>query len=83
MALEKSNRDLWACIKFGQLSVDLSAGGHGYSPDLVNDLLVQLQKSFSESLRTAVELGIWPKFDVDDDDDDEDEESDVDTEDHE
>jgi len=53
-------RDLWASIKFGPLSVDLSASGHGYSPDLVHDLLARLNESFTTALRTAVELDIWP-----------------------
>lgn len=74
-------RDLWASIKFGPLSVDLSASGHGYSPDLVHDLLARLNESFTTALRTAVELDIWPdesdsvEFAADDEDEAEEESS--------
>lgn len=69
------DKDLWASIRLGPLQVDLAADGHGYSPDLVNDLLGQLSKSFVEALRSSIELGAFPKFeivvDVDDDEDSE------------
>lgn len=62
------DRDLWASIKFGPLSVDLSASGHGYSPDLVHDLLARLNESFSSAMETAVGLDVWPVEDSDEDD---------------
>jgi hypothetical protein len=53
-------RELWACIKFGPLSVDFSASGAGYSPDLAQDLLKRTQEAFLEALKTAAELDVWP-----------------------
>lgn len=54
------DRELWACIKFGPLSVDFSASGAGYSPDLAHDLLKRTQEAFLEALKTAAALDVWP-----------------------
>jgi hypothetical protein len=61
------DRELWACIKFGPLSVDFSASGAGYSPDLAHDLLKRTQEAFLAALKTAAELDVWPDAQGDDD----------------
>lgn len=58
--MAQGERELWACIKFGPLSVDFSASGAGYSPDLAHDLLKRTQEAFLEALKTAAELDVWP-----------------------
>lgn len=49
---------LWASISMGSMQVDLQAEGAGYSPDLVNDLLTQLHKTFESTLGTARDMSL-------------------------
>lgn len=64
--MASQDRELWACIKFGPLSVDFSASGAGYSPDLAHDLLKRTQEAFLAALKTAAELDVWPDTQGDD-----------------
>ena len=74
MAIQK---DLVACIEFGELRVDLRAEGTPYNPDVLDDLVRRASDLWTNAVRIAIDTGLMDRavLDEDEDEDVEDDES--------
>lgn len=58
---------MWASIRVGSMQVDLQTTNAVYSPDVLNDMMVQLQHTFGHTLAAVRAAGLV-SIDVEDED---------------
>lgn len=66
-------REMWMCLRFGELEIDVAAEGVSYSPDVVDDMLAHLLKGFGKAIEELRAQGVIADDFVEDDEDAEEE----------
>lgn len=61
-------REMWMCLRFGELEIDVAAEGVSYSPDVVDDMLAHLLKGFGRAIEELRSQGVIADDFTDDED---------------
>lgn len=64
-------REMWMCLRFGELEIDVAAEGVAYSPDVIDDMLAHLLKGFGKAIEELRAQGVIADDFVEDEDEEE------------
>ena len=67
-------REMWMCLRFGELEINVAAEGVSYAPDVCHDMLGHLLKGFGKAIEELRAQGVIADDFTDDEDEDAEEE---------
>ena len=68
-------REMWMCLRFGELEINVAAEGVSYAPDVCHDMLQHLLKGFGKAIEELRSQGVIADDFTDDEDEDAEEET--------
>ena len=66
-------REMWMCLRFGELEINVAAEGVSYAPDVCHDMLQHLLSGFGKAIEELRAQGVIADDFVEDDEDAEEE----------
>lgn len=62
------SKNITVKVTYGDLTVELTAEGASWNPDVANDLIARTKVLWRDSIESMIETDAWKMVDVDDDD---------------